>query len=104
MSANQDQAVAQWSELLGADAVTTAPAELAALQRNTTGYAPRVLVAALRPSTVEQMSDVVRIARRHGVALSRTAPARTGDSAPGTARCTRRGSGSTGWTSRTWPT
>jgi len=69
MSANPQAAVAEWSALLGRGAVTTAPDELAALQRNTTGYAARTIVAALRPSTVDEVEQIVGIARAHRVPL-----------------------------------
>ena len=69
MPDNEQHAIAEWSALLGRGAVTTEPDDLAALQRNTTGYAARTVVAALRPSTVDQVEEIVRIARAHRVPL-----------------------------------
>lgn len=66
---DREQAITRWRGLLGADAVTTDQDGLDALLRNTTGYGPRSIVAALRPATVDDVVAVVRIARETGVPL-----------------------------------
>jgi 4-cresol dehydrogenase (hydroxylating) flavoprotein subunit len=64
-----EQAVARWREVLGQDAVTTDQDDLDALLRNTTGYGPRTIVAALRPASVDDVTAIVRIARETGVPI-----------------------------------
>jgi 4-cresol dehydrogenase (hydroxylating) len=68
MSAH-DEAVTRWRELLGQDAVTTDQDRLDTLLRNTSGYDGRSIVAELRPASVDQVVEIVRIARETGVPL-----------------------------------
>lgn len=62
-------AIAAWRARLGADAVTTDDAALAASQRNVTEYAPRRVTAILRPSSRAEVEDVIAIARAHRAPL-----------------------------------
>lgn len=64
-----EKAIARWRELLGDDAVTADQDGLDALLRNTSGYGPRSIVAALRPASVDDVVAIVRIARETGVPL-----------------------------------
>ncbi|MFI2027875.1 FAD-binding oxidoreductase [Streptomyces buecherae] len=66
---DQDKAIAAWREILGTDALVRAPEELAAAERNTSAFPPRHLVAILRPTRAEQVTEVVRVAREHRVPL-----------------------------------
>jgi 4-cresol dehydrogenase (hydroxylating) len=69
MDAGHQHALAEWIDLLGADAVTTALATLDLLLRNTTGFAPKTVIAALRPRSVDEVIPIVRTARVHKVPL-----------------------------------
>src|SRR5215207_4957246 len=62
-------AVAEWRAVLGADFVADDADALSELGRNTSGFRPRELVAALRPGTPEEVVAIIEIARRHRVPL-----------------------------------
>ena len=66
---NREGAVAHWRRALGDERVRTDPQVLAGLLRNTSEFAPREIVAELRPGSVEQVVAAVRVAREHGVPL-----------------------------------
>ena len=61
-------ALAAWSTLIGADRVSTDERALAERQRDTSDFATAA-VAVLRPASADQVSDIVLIAREHGIAL-----------------------------------
>ncbi len=58
-------AIADWSHALGDEAVLTDQHQLERLLDNVTGFHIRKVVARLRPTTVDQVVEVIRIARRH---------------------------------------
>ncbi|MFE6776286.1 FAD-binding oxidoreductase [Streptomyces sp. NPDC057702] len=66
---DHDKAIAAWREILGSEAVVSAPAQLAAAERNTSAFPSRDLAAILRPTQADQVVDVVRVAREHHVPL-----------------------------------
>ncbi|WP_228974025.1 FAD-binding oxidoreductase [Streptomyces sp. DH12] len=68
-TAGEDRAVARWRDLLGPEAVAYDEDALAAATRNTSAFAPRRVVAVLRPSDPDQVERVVRIAREEKVPL-----------------------------------
>lgn len=66
---SHDKAVAQWRELLGEAAVSHDGAGPESVLRTTSASPQRDIVAVLRPTTPEQVVEVVRIAREQRVAL-----------------------------------
>lgn len=65
---NLERALAEWRIALGEDAVRNSDADLA--QHNAATYStPARLVAVLSPESTEQVSEIMRIASRHGVAV-----------------------------------
>lgn len=75
-AAGADKAKSLWREIVGEPHFSDDPAALAALAPNASAFAPRELLALLRPADAGQVARIVRVAREHGVPLYPTSTGR----------------------------